>query len=399
MAKNLIYGFSSTTNFQEIIKKLNIISDLDIDIIHLPPFFPACEDAVVDFMDIDPEVGTEDELKDLIKKANAKNIKVYMELPITHASIKHPWFKDHPEYFMRRRYPNENWENIDEGPAFSYDEELKEYYLQQFGEGTADLRWYIANYPFESMVDNFRKIISHWYFAIGIHGFYIPCPQVINFKISEEEQQPTEYFFSHRAIEVISRIFDWSEYSELFERPGLIVELSDPTNEIALDLYAEELNALVVNLEIRDQIEPLGILQLNDLEYPELSVLRLEDRNNARFPAKDKRKMLWDIFNTNAQNIYLLEGQELGLENPSPKGLPLKDVLAGDLRIRRFYEREIKSADSYHEREIIAKIARKKSCANVRITINEEEYNRQKNELYSPFNTTRTAIDKWRKDY
>ncbi len=399
MAKNLIYGISSSEDFQEIAQRLDIVSSLDIDIVHLPPFFPTEDEAVTDFMSIDPEFGTEDELKTLIKKANANNIKVYMELPITHVSIKHPWFKDHPEFFLRRRFPNENWENIDEGPAFMFDEELMEYYLQQFGEGTADLRWFIAGYLMETMVDNFKKIVNYWYWVVGVDGFYIPCPQTINLKVTDQNQQVSDFFFGHRAIEVIDKVFDWSEYPESTHRPGLIVEVDDPTIEVVELLYAEELEALVVNLETREHIEPLGLLELSDLEYYEGSVLRIEDRNTSRFPAEDRIKMLWGIFNTDAQNIYILEGQELGLDNPSPENLPFEKILKEDLHARRFYERETKSARNYQEREMIREITQKRSCANVRMKITKEEYEHQKKAFGSCFNTTKTATEKWRKDY
>lgn len=47
-----------------------------------------------DYYSIHPEYGTEEDLKNLIQEAHARNIKVVMDLVLNHSGANHPWFQE-----------------------------------------------------------------------------------------------------------------------------------------------------------------------------------------------------------------------------------------------------------------------------------------------------------------
>jgi len=56
----------------------------------------------------DPHFGALDELKSLIQTAHTNNLKIILDLPVTHAHQDHPCFKNHPEWFApqgRQAFP------------------------------------------------------------------------------------------------------------------------------------------------------------------------------------------------------------------------------------------------------------------------------------------------------
>jgi maltose alpha-D-glucosyltransferase/alpha-amylase len=85
-----------------IIQKLDYIQDLGVNALWLNPCFVSpFQDAgydIADYYKVAPRYGTNTDLKNLIKKAHNKGIKVCLDLVPGHTSIEHPWFKSSCEY-------------------------------------------------------------------------------------------------------------------------------------------------------------------------------------------------------------------------------------------------------------------------------------------------------------
>lgn len=395
MAKKLVYGINCSTwrNFQEIKRQIDHAAEIDADIIHLSPLFPANEVdvhecaytyAVTDFMGIDPKYGTIEEFVELVKYANSKNLKIYLELPITYTSVKHPWFREHPEYYLYRSHMGIDTIN----PSWVYDKKEWGYYLQLFGSNTANLRWFIAEYPFRPMIDNFKTIISYWYYIVGVDGFYISDPQTINYGVNGKENG------TDRAIEVIKSIFDWSEHPETVKKPGLIIEIHDDLIGDIVDLYAKETGALVMDLSLKDLLKksPEDFSKLADIKGENL-LLSLEDCKSSRFEVpwiEHQEQLIWQLFSSNAENIYLFQGQELGVRN-----IHFENILRRDKKVLQFYQKNV-SDKSYMERGAMITLLQ---CANAYIRVPQSKYGNQRKKIGSCFNITKAAIDKWRKNY
>jgi glycosidase len=84
-------------NIKGISKKLDYLMELGINVIWLSPFCKTDEYHgyhITDYEVVDPHFGTTDDLKDLIKKAHEKSIKIIADFVPNHCSYKHPFFLD-----------------------------------------------------------------------------------------------------------------------------------------------------------------------------------------------------------------------------------------------------------------------------------------------------------------
>ncbi len=84
-------------DLQGIIAKLDYLRDLGIGAIWLTPIFasPSYHGYdTIDYYKIQPEFGTEADLRELVKQAHARNIRVILDYVVAHTSNEHPFFKD-----------------------------------------------------------------------------------------------------------------------------------------------------------------------------------------------------------------------------------------------------------------------------------------------------------------
>ena len=83
-------------DLQGIIQKLDYIRNIGFNAIWLNPCFVSpFADAgydVSDYYNIAPRYGSNEDMKDLLKKAHSMNIKICLDLVPGHTSIEHPWF-------------------------------------------------------------------------------------------------------------------------------------------------------------------------------------------------------------------------------------------------------------------------------------------------------------------
>lgn len=79
-----------------IIQKLDYLKELGIKGIWLTPVHPSPtyhKYDVTDYRAIDPEYGTINDMKRLVKEAHARDISIIMDYVVNHTSSQHPWFK------------------------------------------------------------------------------------------------------------------------------------------------------------------------------------------------------------------------------------------------------------------------------------------------------------------
>lgn len=178
-----------------IISKLDYLKDLGIGIIWLSPLYKSPNDDngydISDYMDINPEFGTMDDMKRLIEGCKERDIKIIMDLVINHTSDEHEWFKesrkskDNPyrDYYIWRpginsgkdgkEMPPNNWTSFFTGSAWQKDDETGEYYLHLFSKKQPDL-----NYKNPAVLAEVKKILTFW-LDMGISGFRCDVINVI----------------------------------------------------------------------------------------------------------------------------------------------------------------------------------------------------------------------------
>ncbi|NMP38197.1 MAG: alpha-glucosidase [Clostridiales bacterium] len=182
-----------------IISKLDYIKSLNVDAIWFSPLYKSPNKDygydIADYKSISEDYGTLDDFKTLVAEAHSRGLKVIMDLVINHTSDQHNWFieskksKDNPyhDYYIWRKgkgkRPPNNWKATFPGPAWEYNEHLKEYYLHLFAIEQPDL-----NMDNPKVREEIKDIMRFW-LDIGVDGFR---EDVITF-ISKKEGLPNGF--------------------------------------------------------------------------------------------------------------------------------------------------------------------------------------------------------------
>jgi alpha-glucosidase len=127
------------------IERLGHIADLGAKAVWLSPVYPSPNADfgydVSDFEAVDPTLGTLEDFDELIEKAHDLGLKVLLDFVPCHTSTQHPWFREHPEYYVWADTPPNNWRAAFGGPSWGLDEQTGRYFLHSFFPEQADLDW------------------------------------------------------------------------------------------------------------------------------------------------------------------------------------------------------------------------------------------------------------------
>jgi len=106
-----IRQFSQGGNFAGVRSALPRLQELGIDILWLMPIHPIGREnrkgglgspySVQNYYAVNPDFGTEDELKTLVKEAHELGLKVILDWVPNHTAWDAVWFKEHPEYYTK----------------------------------------------------------------------------------------------------------------------------------------------------------------------------------------------------------------------------------------------------------------------------------------------------------
>jgi alpha-glucosidase len=115
---------------------------LGVDALWLSPIYPSpLADFgydVSDYTDVDPVFGDLDDFSALARDAHARGLRLLLDLVPGHTSIEHPWFREHPDWYIWRDRPN-NWVSAFGGSAWAPLD--GRFYLHSFYPEQADLDW------------------------------------------------------------------------------------------------------------------------------------------------------------------------------------------------------------------------------------------------------------------
>lgn len=185
-------------SLQGITEKLDYLQDLGVDAIWLTPFYPSpMIDGGYDisnYQDVDPRYGNLADFDEMVEKAHSRDIKIMIDFVANHTSTEHPWFREHPDRYVRRPpnpdgSPPNNWTSVfsksqlrarengelvipdgEPTPALSawqFDEARGDFYLHTFATEQADLDWQNPEVQ-QAMTDVMRFWIER-----GVDGFRV----------------------------------------------------------------------------------------------------------------------------------------------------------------------------------------------------------------------------------
>jgi glycosidase len=123
-------------------QRLDHLAWLGVDALWLSPIYPSpMHDFgydVADYKGVDPVFGSLDDFDRVVDAARERGLRVLMDVVPCHTSIEHPWFREHPDWYIWRDEPN-NWLSAFGGPAWS---SLNgRWYLHSFYPEQPDLDW------------------------------------------------------------------------------------------------------------------------------------------------------------------------------------------------------------------------------------------------------------------
>lgn len=174
-----------------IVQKLDYIADLGVEGVWVSPFFTSpMKDFgydVSDYRGIDPIFGEISDFDTLCKKAKSLNLKLIIDLVLSHSSDQHEWFQqsrlsqdgEYADYYVwadpkEDGSPPNNWQSVFGGPAWSFNPVRGQYYLHNFLKEQPDLNFHnpkvqeealdVARFWLERGVSGFRLDVVNFYF-------------------------------------------------------------------------------------------------------------------------------------------------------------------------------------------------------------------------------------------
>lgn len=178
-------------DFNGMTAKLPYLQQLGIDAIWLTPMFEAPSYHGYDFTEfyqVESDYGTMAEFEAFIRAADAKGMKVILDLVINHISREHEWFRlsaegvaPYRDYFVwRKDLPaagkgwGHAWSDNDLPQAvWHFDERRGEYYYAAFGASQPDL-----NLEHPDVIAEMKKMAKFW-LDKGVAGFRLDAVRFV----------------------------------------------------------------------------------------------------------------------------------------------------------------------------------------------------------------------------
>jgi glycosidase len=119
--------YSAAGTFDAVTADLGRLQKLGVDILWLMPIHPIGEVgrkgsmgspySVADYYGVNPDLGTEADLRELVDGAHAKGMKVILDWVANHSSFDNPWITDHKNWYTQDGQgnvvpPNADWTDV-----------------------------------------------------------------------------------------------------------------------------------------------------------------------------------------------------------------------------------------------------------------------------------------------
>ncbi|MGN1368489.1 MAG: alpha-amylase family glycosyl hydrolase [Aristaeellaceae bacterium] len=175
-----VYSFQDSDgdgigDFNGLRQRLDYIADMGYTGLWLMPIMPSPsyhKYDVTDYKAVDPQYGTMDDFRLLVAECHARGIRVIIDLPLNHTSVRHPWFLSAAESIQKRTCdsPYIDYYCFTEAPKGNKYVQLSGttwYYEEQFsGGGMPDL-----NLKSEAVLAEIQDILTFWLADVGVDGF------------------------------------------------------------------------------------------------------------------------------------------------------------------------------------------------------------------------------------
>jgi maltose alpha-D-glucosyltransferase/alpha-amylase len=236
----LVRGFYDATgdgvgDLRGLIEKLDYLEWLGVGCLWLLPFYESpLRDGgydVADFMKVHPDLGTLEDLLELLREAHLRGMRVIADLVLNHTSDQHPWFL---ESRSSRENPKADWyvwsdtdDRYRDAPIIFVDTETsnwawaperEQYYWHRFFSHQPDL-----NYENPEVQDAMLEVVRYW-LSVGFDGFRLDA---VPYLFEEEGTRCENLPGTHAFLKRIRALVD-AEFPEAV----LLAEANQPPAQV-----------------------------------------------------------------------------------------------------------------------------------------------------------------------
>jgi maltose alpha-D-glucosyltransferase/alpha-amylase len=204
-------------DFRGLTEKLDYIQDLGVNTIWLLPFYPSPmrDDGydVADYHNVFPAYGTRNDVRQFVREAHRRGLRIITELVVNHTSDQHPWFQaarrapkgsakrdyyvwsDDPKKYSGTRVIFTDTETSN----WSWDEVAQSYYWHRFFSHQPDL-----NFDNPNVLRAVFRTMRFW-LDMGVDGFRLDA---IPYLVEREGTNNENLRETHRVIKQLRSLLD-----------------------------------------------------------------------------------------------------------------------------------------------------------------------------------------------
>ena len=231
--------------------RLEYLEWLGVDALWLSPTFPSPNVDwgydVADYRGVHPELGTLEDMDALLAEAEARGIRVLLDLVPNHTSEQHPWFRgEHRDWYVWADPapdggPPNNWRSVFGGSAWEWSEPDGRFYLHNFLPSMPDLDWWN-----EGVRAEFEDILRFW-FDRGVAGFRIDVAHGLVHDRQLRDNSPAEPGDSatlQRMGQRLDRSLNQPEVHDVYRAWRRLADGYEPSRALLGETYVMELERL-----------------------------------------------------------------------------------------------------------------------------------------------------------
>lgn len=299
-------------DLQGILQKLDYIKSLGTDCIWLLPIFPSpMKDGgydIEDYYSIHPDLGTVEDLKELINAIHQHGMRLILDLVVNHTSDQCDWFqkgeadKDSPyhNYYVWSdsddKYKDTRIIFLDtEKSNWAWSEKAQQYYWHRFFSSQPDL-----NYDNPAVREEMKMIMRFW-LDMGIDGFRVDAvPYLFEREGTNCENLPETHVYLKEMRQLIDTEYpDCILLAEVNQWPrDLMPYLADGDKfHMAFNFpVMPRIFKSVANGDNSSLIETLKDTPAIPEDCQWCTFLRNHDELTVEMVTEEDRKLLWDIY-------------------------------------------------------------------------------------------------------
>ena len=164
------YNFVKNGTFKSITAKLPEIKELGVNTIWLQPVTKSSYRGqgydVVDYFKVNPDLGTEEDLHELVDHARKLKLRVLFDVVLNHTSIYHPYAQDVVQKGNKSYYYSYYQMEMDDKPYSSFYHRNEENFITYFWDDLVNL-----NYDNEDVQEWMIDMCKYWMTEYDIDGF------------------------------------------------------------------------------------------------------------------------------------------------------------------------------------------------------------------------------------